>query len=60
MNSQQPKTNRTPNKPQQIQENGNHIKHFLGPQGTETRNQPQGKNSKTLKFMEIEEHAIKQ
>ena len=36
---------RTQNKPQQIQENGNHIKHFLGPQGLETRDQPQGKNS---------------
>ena len=36
--------NRTQNKPQQIQENWNHIKHFLQPQGTETRNQPQGKN----------------
>ena len=35
---------RTQNKLQQIQENWNHIKHFLEPQGTETRNQPQGKN----------------
>ena len=26
---------------------------FLGPQGPEIRNQPQGKSSKTLKFMEI-------
>ena len=46
--------NRTQNKPRQIQENWNHIKHFLSPQGTETRNQPQGKNSKTLKLREIE------
>ena len=45
---------RTQNKPQQIQENWNHIKHFLWPQGTETRNQPQGKNTKTLKLMEVE------
>ena len=45
---------------QQIQENPNHIKQFLGPQGTETRNQPQGKNSKTLKFMEIAQYGIKQ
>ena len=30
------------------------------PQRTETRNQPQGKYSKTLKLMEIEWHAIKQ
>ena len=45
---------RTQNKPQQIQENWNHIKHFLQPQGTETRNQPQGKNPKTLKIVETE------
>ena len=45
---------RTQNKPQQIQERRNHIKHFLRPQRTESRNQPQGKNPKTLKFMEIE------
>ena len=45
---------RTQNKPQKIQENWNHINYFLRPQGSETRNQPQGKNSKTLKFMEIE------
>ena len=31
--------NRTQNKPQQIQENWNHIKHFLRPQGAETGNQ---------------------
>ena len=36
----------TQNKPQQIQENQNHIKNFLRPQGPETRNQPQEKNSK--------------
>ena len=29
------------------------IKPILGPQGPKTRNQPQGKNSNTLKFMEI-------
>ena len=51
---------RTQNKLQQIQENWNHIKHFLWPQGTETGNQPQGKSSKTLKLMEIEQNAIKQ
>ena len=45
---------RTQSKPQQIHENCNHIKHFLEPQGPETRNQPQGKNSKTLKCMKIE------
>ena len=33
----------TGNKPQQIQENQNHIKHFLQQQGIETKNQPQGK-----------------
>ena len=33
-------------KPQQVQENWNHIKHFLLPQGTETRNQPQRKKLK--------------
>ena len=38
----------------QIQENLNHIKHFLQPQGIETRNQTQGKKPKTLKNMEIE------
>ena len=52
--------NRTQNQAQQVQENWNDIKHFLWPQGTETRNQPQGKKSKTLKFMEIEYHRIKQ
>ena len=40
---------RKQNKPQQTQENWNHIKHFLWPQGTETRNKSQGKNPKTLK-----------
>ena len=45
---------RTQNKPQEIQKNWNHIKHFLWPQGPETRNQPQGKNSETLKLMEID------
>ena len=45
---------RTQNKPQPIQENGNHIRHFLQPEGTETGNQPQGKNPQTLKLMEIE------
>ena len=37
------------NKPQQIQENWNHIKHFLWAQGTETRNKSQGNIPKTLK-----------
>ena len=37
-----------------------HIKHFLWPQGTETRNQPQRKKPKTLKIMETGQHAIKQ
>ena len=32
---------RSQNKPQQIQENWNHIKHFLRSQWHETRNQPQ-------------------
>ena len=41
-------------KPQQIQENWNHIKHFLRPQGLETRKKYQEKSSKKLKFMEIE------
>ena len=50
----------TENNPQQIQENRNHIEHFHRSQGLETRNQPQGKNSKTFKFMETELHAIKQ
>ena len=36
----------TQNKPQQIQENWNHIKHFLRPQSFEIRNQPQGKIQK--------------
>ena len=45
--------NRTQNKPQQILENWNHIKHLLWPQGTETRNKYQGKNPKTLENMEI-------
>ena len=45
----------TQHKPQQIQENSNDIKHFLQPQRTETRNQVQRKNSKTLKLMAIEE-----
>ena len=44
----------TKKNPQQIQENWNHIKHFLWPQGTETRNQPQGKKTQTLKLVEIE------
>ena len=48
---------RTQKKPQKIQGNLNHIKNLLGPQRTETRNQPQGKNSKALKLMEIEYHA---
>ena len=43
---------RTQNKTQQIQENWNHIKHFLRPQGTESRNQPEGKYY-PLKFMDI-------
>ena len=34
-------------KPEWIQENWNHIKHFLWPQGTETRNQPQRKKQNT-------------
>ena len=33
---------------------------FFRPQGTETRNKPQGKKPKTLKNMEMEYHAIKQ
>ena len=41
--------NSTQNKPQQVQENWNHIKHFLWPQGTETRNQPQRKKPKHSK-----------
>ena len=48
------------NTPPQIQENWSHNTHFLWPQGPESRNQPQGKNSKPLKLMQIEEHAIKQ
>ena len=36
------------NKPQQIQENLNHIKHFLEPQRLKTRNQPQGKRLKNI------------
>ena len=36
---------KTQNKPQQIRENWNHIKHFLWPQGPETRNQPQRKKT---------------
>ena len=52
--------NRTQNKPQQVQENWTHIKYFLQPQGTETRNQPPGKNSETLKLMDIKYYAIKQ
>ena len=51
---------RTQNKPQQIQENWNHIKHFFWLQGTETRNKPQGKKPNTLKNMEIDQDAIKQ
>ena len=51
---------RTQYKPQHIQENWNHIKHFLSLQWLQTRYQPQGKNSKTLKFMETELHTIKQ
>ena len=43
---------RTQNKPQQIQENLNYIYHFLRPQEPETRNKPQGKNSKKFKFVE--------
>ena len=42
------------NEPQQIQENWNHIKHFLREQEPETRNHPQGENSKTLIFKETE------
>ena len=42
------------NKPQQVQENWNHIKHFLRPQGTGSRNQPQGKNSKILILVDID------
>ena len=34
--------------------------HFLRPQGPETWNQPLGKSSKTFKFVETEEHTIKQ
>ena len=30
------------------------ISNFIRPQGPETRNQPQGKNSKTLRIMQIE------
>ena len=41
---------RTQNKPQQIQENLNHTKHFLRPQGPETRNQPQGKKLKNTQI----------
>ena len=51
---------RIQNKPQQIQENWIHIKHFLWPLGTETRNKSQGKNPQTLKNMEIEYPALKQ
>ena len=40
---------RMQNKTQQIQENLNHIKHFLRPQGPETRNQPQGKKTQNAK-----------
>ena len=34
----------SPNNPQQIQENWNHIKHLLGSQWLETRNKPREKN----------------
>ena len=37
---------RTQNKPQKIQENLNHIKYLLRPQGLEIRKQPQGKKVK--------------
>ena len=42
-----------------IQENLNHIDHLLGSQWLETRNQPQGKNSKTFKHMETDYHVVK-
>ena len=45
---------RTQSKPQQIQENWNHIKHFVWPLGTENRKQPKRKKPKTLKLMQIE------
>ena len=41
---------RTQNQPQQIQENWNHIKHFLVPQGTETKNQTEGKKLKNTQI----------
>ena len=37
---------RMQNKPQHIQENSHHIKHFLSPQGTENGNLSQGKTQK--------------
>ena len=43
---------KTQNKPQKIQEN--HIQHLFGSQWLETGNQPQGKNSKSFKYMETE------
>ena len=43
---------RTQNKPQQIQENGNHIKHVLKSQWIKSRGKFNLKvNSKTLKYM---------
>ena len=44
----------TQNQPQQMQENRNHIKHFIGPQGPETRNQSHGKKLKNIQIHETE------
>ena len=41
----------TQNKPQQIQDNWNHIKYFLGPQGLETGNPLQRKKTETFIYM---------
>ena len=42
----------TQNKSQQFQEYWIHIKHFLRPQGLETRNQPRGKKCKNTQINE--------
>ena len=45
---------RKQSKPQQIEENLNHTKHFLWPKGTETGEERERKKPKTLKIMEAE------
>ena len=45
---------RTQNKPQQIQENSNHIKHFLDHKGLKLETNLKEKKPQTLKNMEIE------